>query len=112
MKVVKNETPKEEVKFEDVFIPEDYEFICDDCLAKEVDELKEDVTWLAEDIINLTDVLDCMHSVSKIMFDIITKQDEQIKDLEGEFKFHDTTILVLFIIFLLWNLVLTYNVFF
>lgn len=112
MKVVKNETPKEEIKFENVFIPEDCEFICDDCLAKEVDELKEDVTWLAEDIINLTDVLDCIHSVNKIMFDIITKQDEQIKDLEGEFKFHDTTILVLFIIFLLWNLILTYNVFF
>ena len=112
MKVVKNETPKEEVKFEEVFIPEDYEFICDDCLAEEVGDLKEDVTWLAEDIINLTDVLDCAHSVSKMMLDIIIKQDEQIKDLEGEFKFHDTTILVLFIVFLLWNLVLSYNVFF
>ena len=99
MKVVKNETPKEEVKFENVFIPEDYEFICDDCLAKEVDDLKEDVTWLAEDVLDLTDVLDCIHSASKMMLDIIIKQDEQIKDLEGEFKFHDTTILVLFIIF-------------
>ena len=96
MKVVKKETPKEETKF----------------IVEDIDDLKEDVTWLAEDIINLTDVLDCIHSVNKIMFDIITKQDEQIKDLEGEFKFHDTTILVLFIIFLLWNLILTYNVFF
>ena len=112
MKVVKNETPKEEVKFENVFIPEDCEFICDDCLAEEVDELKENVTWLAEDVLDLTDVLDCIHSASKMMLDIIIKQDEQIKDLEGEFKFHDTTILVLFIIFLLWNLVLSYNVFF
>ena len=96
MKVVKKETPKEEIKV----------------ITEDVDDLKEDVTWLAEDIINLTDVLDCMHSASKMMLDIIIKQDEQIKDLEGEFKFHDTTILVLFIIFLLWNLILTYNVFF
>ena len=109
MKVVKKEAPKEEVN---VFIPEDCEFICDDCLAEKVNDLEEDVTWLAENILGLTDVLDCIHSVNKIMFDIITKQDEQIKDLEGEFKFHDTTILVLFIIFLLWNLILTYNVFF
>jgi len=96
MKVVKNGTPKEEVKI----------------ITEDIDDLKEDVTWLAEDILGLTDVLDCMHSVNRIMLDIIIKQDEQIKDLEGEFKFHDTTILVLFIIFLLWNLVLTYNVFF
>lgn len=112
MKVVKSETPKEEVKFEDVFIPEEFEIICDDCLANEIDDLKENVAWLAEDVLGLTDVLDCIHSINKIMFDIITKQNEQIKDLEGEFQFHDTTILVLFIIFLLWNLVLTYNVFF
>ena len=116
MKVVKNETPKEEVKFENVFgeeyAPEEFEFICDDCLAEEVVDLKENVTWLAEDILDLTDILGCIHSANKMMLDIIIKQDEQIKDLEGEFKFHDTTILVLFIIFLLWNLVLTYNVFF
>ena len=116
MKVVKNETPKEEVKFTNVFgeeyVPEEFEIICDDCLAEEVDDLKEDVTWLAEDILDLTDALDCIHSASKMMLDIIIKQDEQIKDLEGKFDFHDTTILVLFIIFLLWNLVLTYNVFF
>jgi len=96
MKVVKNETPKEEVKI----------------ISEDIDELKEDVTWLAEDILDLTDALECIHLASKMMLDIITKQDEQIKDLEGEFQFHDTTILVLFIIFLLWNLVLTYNVFF
>lgn len=116
MKVVKKETPKEEVKFENVFgeeyAPEEFEFICDDCLAEEVDDLKENVTWLAEDILDLTNILDCIHSANKMMLDIIIKQDEQIKDLEGKFKFHDTTILVLFIIFLLWNLVLTYNVFF
>lgn len=96
MKVVKNETPKEEAKF----------------IVEDIDDLKEDVTWLAEDILDLTDALECVHLASKMMLDIITKQDEQIKDLEGEFKFHDNTILVLFIIFLLWNLVLTYNVFF
>jgi hypothetical protein len=48
MKVVKNETPKEEVKFTNVFgeeytPEEEFEFICDDCLAEEVDLLKEDI---------------------------------------------------------------------
>ena len=107
MKVVKNETPKEEVKFEDVFIPEDCEFICDDCLAEEVGELKEDVTWLAEDIINLTDVLDCMHSASKMMLDIIIKQDEQIKDLDDKISSVDNAWLCLFWVLVIWNVVLS-----
>lgn len=96
MKVVKKETPKEEIKF----------------ISEDINGLKEDVIWLAEDILDLSDALDCIHSASKMMLDIITKQNEQIKDLEGKFDFHDTTILVLFIIFLVWNLILTYNVFF
>jgi hypothetical protein len=47
MKVVKKETPKEEVKFTNVFgdeyTPDEYEFICDDCLADKVESLEEDV---------------------------------------------------------------------
>ena len=116
MKVVKKETPKEEVKFTNVFgeeyAPEEFEFICDDCLAEEVGELKEDVTWLAEDILDLEDDVESIRFGSKMMLDIIVKQDEQIKDLESKFDFHDVTMLILFIVFLLWNLVLTYNVFF
>lgn len=116
MKVVKSKTPKEETKFTNVFgeeyAPEEFEFICDDCLAEEVGDLKEDVTWLAEDILDLIDALDCIRSANKIMLDIIMEQDEQIKDLESKFDFHDTTMLILFIVFLIWNSVLTYNVFF
>lgn len=96
MKVVKKETPKEDVKF----------------IVEDIDDLKEDVTWLAEDILDLEDDVESIRFGSKMMLDIVVKQDEQIKDLEGKFDFHDVTILVLFIIFLLWNLVLTYNVFF
>lgn len=111
MKVVKNETPKEEVKFTNVFgeeyAPEEFEFICDDCLAEEVGELKEDVTWLAEDIINLTDVLDCIHSVSKMMLDIITKQDEQIKALDDKIENVDNAWLCLFWVLVIWNVVLS-----
>lgn len=112
MKVVKNETPKEEAKITNIFW-EPYEvFFEEECCDGEIEYIQEEVEGLSEDILDLTDALDCIHSASKMMLDIIIKQDEQIKDLEGEFKFHDTTILVLFIIFLLWNLVLTYNVFF
>ena len=96
MKVVKSETPKEEVKF----------------TVEDIDDLKEDVTWLAEDVISLTDALHCTRSAAIMMLDIIMEQDEQIKDLEEKFDFHDAIIFVLFIIFLLWNLILTYNVFF
>lgn len=116
MKVVKSETPKEEARFTNVFgeeyAPEEFEFICDDCLAEEVGDLKEDVTWLAEDILDLIDTLDCIRSVNKMMLDIIMEQDEQIKDLESKFNFHDVTMLILFIVFLAWNLILTINVFF
>ena len=116
MKVVKSETPKEEVKFTNVFgeeyAPEEIEFICDDCLAEEVGDLKEDVTWLSEDILDLIDALDCIRSANKMMLDIIMEQDEQIKDLESKFDFHDAAMLILLIVFLIWNSVLTYNVFF
>ena len=46
MKIVKKETPKEETKF----------------IVEDVDDLKEDVIWLAEDILDLSDALDCIHS--------------------------------------------------
>lgn len=122
MKVVKNGTPKEEVKFTNVFgeeyAPEEFEFICDDCLAEEVGELKEDVTWLAEDILDLTDALECVHLASKMMLDIITKQDEQIKDLEDKIENVDNAWLYLFWVLVIWNTALSvlfalsiYNVF-
>jgi hypothetical protein len=49
MKVVHSKTPTEEVKvtnlFGDEYTPEEeYEFICDDCLAEEVESLKEDIS--------------------------------------------------------------------
>jgi len=91
MKVVKKETPKEEVKF----------------IAEEVDDLKEDVTWLAEDILGLTDVLDCIHSVEKIMLDIIIKQDEQIKDLDNKISSVDNAWLCLFWVLVIWNVILS-----
>lgn len=111
MKVVKKETPKEEVKFENVFgeeyAPEEFEFICDDCLAEEVDDLKENVTWLAEDILDLTDILDCIHSANKMMLDIIIKQDEQIKVLDDKIRSVDNAWLYLFWFLVIWNIVLS-----
>ena len=102
MKVVKKETPKEEIKF----------------ISEDIDDLKEDVTWLAEDIINLTDVLDCIHSASKMMLDIIIKQDEQIKDLDDKIENVDNAWLYLFWVLVIWNTALSvlfalsiYNVF-
>ena len=136
MKVVKNETPKEEVKFTNVFgdeyIPEEeYEFICDDCLAEEVESLKEDVAWLAEDILdhddilemlwekiqaveddqvqdaeNLSDVVDiigCLQESNKLTLDIIIKQNETIKILSNEVNDLHNGIIFLTI----WSLVLT-----
>lgn len=136
MKVVKNETPKEEVKFTNVFgdeyIPEEeYEFICDDCLAEEVESLKEDVAWLAEDILdhddilemlwekiqaveddqvqdagNLSDVIDiigCLQESNKMTLDIIIKQNETIKVLSNEVNDLRNGIIFLTI----WSLVLT-----
>ena len=136
MKVVKNETPKEEVKFTNVFgdeyIPEEeYEFICDDCLAEEVESLKEDVAWLAEDILdhddilemlwekiqaveddqvqdagNLSDVIDiigCLQESNKLTLDIIIKQNETIKVLSNEVNDLRNGIIFLTI----WSLVLT-----
>lgn len=111
MKVVKNGTPKEEVKFTNVFgdeyVPEEIEFICDDCLAEEVNDLKENVTWLAEDILSLTDVLDCVHSVNKMMLDIIMEQDEQIKDLDNKISSVDNAWLCLFWVLVIWNVILS-----
>ena len=135
MKVVKKEAPKEEVKFTNVFgdeyAPEEYEFICDDCLAEEVESLKEDVTWLAEDILdhddalemlwekiqavedeqvkdieNLSstiDVLWCLQKANKMMLDVIMEQDKEIK----EFKSKHNSLAWLMCVNLIWIAVLT-----
>jgi len=97
------------------------------------EDVQEQISWLAEDVIDLDErqdlSFDFIHQLSEWclgMLDVIRsnrydidvldekmrKAEENIDDLEGEFKFHDTTILVLFIVFLIWNLILTYNVFF
>lgn len=135
MKVVKKEAPKEEVKFTNVFgdeyAPEEYEFICDDCLAEEVESLKEDVTWLAEDILdhddalemlwekiqavedeqvkdieNLSstiDVLWCLQKANRMMLDVIIEQDKEIK----EFKSKHNSLAWLMCVNLIWIAVLT-----
>jgi len=135
MKVVKKEAPKEEVKitnvFGDEYTPDEYEFICDDCLAEEVESLKEDVAWLAEDILdhddvlemlwekiqsveddqvqdteNLSDVVDilgCLQEAHKLMLDIIIKQNETINLLSKEVNKLYNGIIFLTV----WSLVLT-----
>lgn len=136
MKVVHSKTPTEEVKvtnlFGDEYAPEEeYEFICDDCLAEEVESLREDVAWLAEDILdhddilemlwekiqaveddqvqdagNLSDVVDIigyLQEAHKLMLDIIMKQDEQIK----EFKSKHNSLARLMCVNLIWIAVLT-----
>lgn len=88
--------------------------------------LQDEIVSLAEDIIELDErteeidnhqiaILHLMTEMSKVMSDsanILAEEVEFIEVLEGKFDFHDKTILILFIIFLVWNLVLTYNVFF
>ena len=135
MKVVKNEAPKEEVKFTNVFgdeyTPDEFEFICDDCLAEEVNFLKNGVLWLAEDILDhedalhmlwekiqtiednqlqdvenlssVVDILGCLQEANKTMLDIIMKQDEQIK----EFKSKHNSLAWLMCVNLIWIAVLT-----
>ena len=139
MKVVKKEAPKEEVKFTNVFgdeyAPEEYEFICDDCLAEEVESLKEDVTWLAEDILdhddalemlwekiqavedeqvkdieNLSgtiDVLWCLQKANRMMLDTIINQDETIKVLDDRIRNTDNAWLYLFWFLVIWNIALS-----
>ena len=64
MKVVKKETPKEKAKvtnlFGDEYTPDEEEFkiILEGCPAEEVEDLKEDVLWLAEDILEHDKILD------------------------------------------------------
>lgn len=115
MKVVHSKTPTEEVKvtnlFGDEYTPEEeYEFICDDCLAEEVESLKEDISWLAKDILdhedalhilwekiqsvedgqlqdieNLSSVIEivsCMQEANKMMLEIIMDQDRWIRKLD------------------------------
>lgn len=102
------------------------ECCCNATLDGELQYLQEEITDLAEDIIEIDgkveeiddhqfailELLKQMSEVSLGLTDIVKDDTELIKDLEGKFQFHDTTILVLFIIFLVWNLILTYNVFF
>ena len=139
MKVVKKETPKEEVKFTNVFgdeyTPDEYEFICDDCLADEVESLKEDVAWLAEDILDhddvlemlwekiqsveddqlqdvenlssVVDILGCLQEANKLMLDSIVSQNEQNKILKDEIDRVDNAWLYLFRFLVIWNIVLS-----
>lgn len=136
MKVVKKETPQEEVKvtnlFGDEYTPEEeLEFICDDCLAEEVDTLKEAVMWLSEDVIdhedalhmlweklqniednqltdiaNLSDaidIMDCMQKASRMMLDVIIEQWKEIKGLSSS----NTSLVWLLCVNLVWIAVLT-----
>lgn len=91
MKVVKSETPEEEVKF----------------TVEDIDDLKEDVTWLAEDVISLTDALHCTRSAAIMMLDIIMEQDEQIKALDDEIRSVDDAWLYLFWVLAIWNAILS-----
>ena len=135
MKVVHSKTPTEEVKFTNVFgdeyTPDEYEFICDDCLTEEIESLKEDVAWLAEDILDhddvlemlwkkiqaveddqlqdiknlssVVDVLECLQEANKLMLDLIVEQNEQIK----EFKSKHNSLAWLMCVILIWMAVLT-----
>ena len=139
MKVVKKEAPKEEVKFTNVFgdeyVPEEYEFICDDCLADKVESLEEDVAWLAEDILDHDDVLEmlwekiqavedeqvkdienlsgtidvlwCLQKANRMMLDTIINQDETIKVLDDRIRNTDNAWLYLFWFLVIWNIALS-----
>lgn len=139
MKVVHSKTPTEEVKFTNIFgdeyTPDEYEFICDDCLAEEVESLKEDVAWLAEDILDhddvlemlwekiqsveddqlqdvenlssVVDILGCLQEANKLMLDAIVSQNEQIKIMKDEINRVDNAWLYLFWFLVIWNFVLS-----
>lgn len=96
---------------------EDIELIC--CDEGELEYLQEEIENLAEDVVNIDDtqdeMLDVIQGLCKNWMDmcaVMLEQKEKIKDLESKFDFHDVTMLILFIVFLAWNSVLTYNVFF
>lgn len=140
MKVVHSKTPTEKVKitniFGDEYAPEEeYEFICDDCLAEEVESLKEDVAWLAEDILDhddvlemlwgkiqsveddqlqdvenlssVVDILGCLQEANKLMLDSIVSQNEQNKILKDEIRGVDKAWICLFRFLVIWNVILT-----
>lgn len=139
MKVVHSKTPTEEVKFTNVFgdeyTPDEYEFICDDWLAEEVESLKEDVAWLAEDILDhddvlemlwekiqaieddqlqdvenlssVVDILGCLQEANKLILDAIVSQNEQIKIMKDEINRVDNAWLYLFWFLVIWNFVLS-----
>lgn len=99
-------------------LPEEtVEVIC--CDEGELEYLQEEIEWLAEDVCELDEHQDAiLHLMAEMckanmwMLEVIKDQDEDIKDLKSKFDFHDVTILILFIVFLIWNVVLSYNVFF
>lgn len=139
MKVVHSKTPTEEVKFTNVFgdeyTPDEYEFICDDCLAEKVESLEEDVVWLAKDILdhdsalgilwekiqsveddqlqdienlsNVVDIIGCLQEAHKLTLDIIIKQNETIKILDDKIRNTDNAWLYLFWFLVIWNFVLS-----
>lgn len=111
---VPTKTSTEDVEITNVFwdeyAPEEYEFICDDCLAEEVESLKEDISWLAEDILDHDDalemlwekiqavednqlqdienlsetvkILECIQKANRMMLDVIIELDKRIKTLD------------------------------
>lgn len=143
MKVVKNKTPKEEVKFTNVFgdeyIPEEHELdflFVDECPnEEEIESLKEDVAWLAEDILDhedvlhilwekiqtieddqlqdiknlssVVDILECLQEANKLMLDTIVSQNEQNKILKDEIDRVDNAWLYLFRFLVIWNIILS-----
>ena len=136
---VPTKTSTEDVKitniFGDEYAPEEYEFICDDCLAEEVSSLKEDVAWLAEDILDhddvlemlwekiqsvendqlqdvenlssVVDILGCLQEANKLMLDLIVSQNEQNKILKDEIDRVDNAWLYLFRFLVIWNIILS-----
>ena len=136
---VPTKTSTEDVKITNVFwdeyAPEEYEFICDDCLAEEVESLKEDILWLSEDILdhddilemlwekiqaveddqlqdvenlsNVVDILGCLQEANKLMLDSIVSQNEQNKILKDEIKGVDKAWICLFRFLVIWNVILT-----
>ena len=117
MKVVKTKTPTEDVTFENVFgerytptDEEEFKIILEWCPVEEVEDLKEDILWLAEDVLEHEDVLhmlgekiqsvednqlqdienlsetvkilECMQKANRMMLDVIMDQDRWIRKLD------------------------------
>ena len=142
MKVVHSKIPTEDVTLENVFgerytptNEEEFKIILEWCPVEEVEDLKEDIIWLSEDILdhedalemlwekiqsveddqqqdvenlsNVVDILGCLQKANKLMLDVIIEQNEQIKKLDGEIKEVDNGWIVLFWFLVVWNFILT-----